>query len=116
MKKKAEQPVSHPDDLIVVGIRFSFQAKENPDGDDRLPLPAVDIEQTFEAPDSVEFLDEVVAAIRDRRLFGFIMQERANTAVSSGDWVKKTFKEMISESDDGSPTIKLPNVQTISSR
>src|ERR1700749_583842 len=72
MKKKAEQPVSHPDDLIVVGIRFSFQAKENPDGDDRLPLPAVDIEQTFEARDSVEFLDEVVAAIRDRRLFGFI--------------------------------------------
>ena len=80
----------HPDDLILVGIYFAFQAKLNPDVVDPPPLLAPELEQTFEAAEAGDYLDRVSKAIRGRRLFGFLFQEQAESAVGAGDWIAKT--------------------------
>ena len=40
MSEKSTKSVPHPDDLIVIGIYFAFQAKLNPNNDDPPPLYA----------------------------------------------------------------------------
>ena len=44
MSEESTKSVPHPDDLIVIGIYFAFQAKLNPDNDDPPPLYAPEIE------------------------------------------------------------------------
>jgi hypothetical protein len=101
---------AHPDDLMTVSISLAFQAKRNPDIDGPPPLFAVEIEQTFEAAEATEYLERVISAIRERRLFGFTLQQQAESAVGVGDWIKKTTEEVIAEGGN------LPNVQKIIAR
>jgi hypothetical protein len=114
MSEEPTNPVPHPDDLIVVGIYFAFQAKLNPNIDDPMPLYAPEIEQTFDAAEAADYLDKVSKAIRERRLFGFLFQEQAESAVGAGEWIAKTDKEVMAEAaSDADARINLPNIQKI---
>ena len=96
MAKKTERPVPHPDDFMIVGISLAFQAKLNPD-DDGPPLHTTAIEETFTAADAADYLEKVVSAIRERRLYGFMVQEQAECAVGAGEWIEKSIEEVIAE-------------------
>jgi hypothetical protein len=114
MSEEPTNPVPHPDDLIVVGIYFAFQAKLNPNVDDPMPLYAPELEQTFAAAEAADYLDKVSAAIRERRLSGFLFQERAETAVGAGEWIAMPIEEvMAEEARDADTRINLPNIQKI---
>jgi len=116
MKEKPAKPVPHPDDFVTVTISLAFQAKLNPDTDDPPPLDAIEIEETFRAADATDYLEKVVSAIRERRLFGFMLQEQAESAVGAGDWIEKTFEEVIAEATAENAAVRLPNVQRIKVR
>ena len=114
MSDDPKKTTPHPDDLIVVGIYFAFQAKLNPDVADPLPLLATELEQTFEAAEAADYLDKVSDAIRERRLFGFLLQEQAESAVGAGDWIAKPVEEVMAEgARDADTRIALPNLQKI---
>ena len=97
MAKKLERPTLHPDDLMAVSICLTFQAKLNPDDDDPPPFHTTEIEETFSAADAADYLEKVVSAIRERRLYGLMVQEQAECAVGAGDWIKKSIEEVIAE-------------------
>jgi hypothetical protein len=113
MSDELTKSAPHPDDLIVVGIYFAFQAKLNPDIDDPTPLYAPEIEQTFEAPEATDYLDKVTDAIRERRLFGFLFQEQAESAVGAGEWIARPVEEVIAEAREANTRFNLPNIQKI---
>jgi hypothetical protein len=116
MTKKTERPVPHPDDLMAVSICLTFQAKLNPEDDDPPPLHTTAIEETFTAADAADFLERVVGAIRERRLYGFMLQEQAESAVRAGQWIEKTIREVIAEATAEKVDVRLPNVQIIKMR
>src|SRR5438552_3420987 len=97
MAKKPERPTLHPDDFMVVSVCLAFQAKLSPLADDPPPFHTTEIEETFSAADAADFLEKVVGAIRDRRLYGFMLQEQAESAVGAGLWIEKTIEEIIAE-------------------
>ena len=97
MAKKTERPAPHPDDFMIVAVSLGFQAKLNPDVEDPQPLDAIGIEETFSAADAADYLEKVVSAIRERRLYGFMVQEQAECAVGAGEWIKKSIEEVIAE-------------------
>jgi hypothetical protein len=113
MAKKTEQPVPHPDDFMVVGISLAFQAKPNPEVEDPQPFDLTELEETFRAADAAEYLEKVVSAIRERRLYGFMQQECAECAVGARDWIEKTSAEVIAEATAEKVSVKLPNLQKI---
>jgi hypothetical protein len=96
MAKKTKQP-AHPDDLMVVGISLAFRAKPNPEVDDPPPFDMIEMEETFRAADAADYLEKVVSAIRGRRLYGFMQQECAESAVGAGDWIERTIEDVIAE-------------------
>jgi hypothetical protein len=116
MAKKTERPTLHTDDLMAVSICLTFQAKLNPDADDPPPFHTTEIEETFRAADAADFLEKVVGAIRERRLYGFMLQEQAESAVGAGDWIEKTIEEVIAEATTENVGVRLPNVQRIKLR
>ena len=97
MITKPKKPMPHPDDFMVVGISLTFQAKLNPEVDDPQPLDTTEIEETLAAADAADYLEKVVSAIRERRLYGFMLQEQAESAVGAGDWIEKTIEEVLAE-------------------
>ena len=116
MAKKTKPPASHPDDLMVVSLCLAFQAKLNPDDDDPPPFDATEIEQSFGAGDAIDYLEKVIVAIRERRLYGFFHQELAKSAVSGGQWLAKTTLEVMSEARAETAALRLPNLQVIKRR
>jgi hypothetical protein len=112
-KKKPERPAPHPDDFMLVAICLAFQAKVNPDVDDPPPFDAAEIEEAFCAADAVDYLERVVAAIRERRLYGFLQQEAAESAVGAGQWIKKTTAELVAETRTENVPVRLPHLQRI---
>jgi hypothetical protein len=116
MAKKTERPTQHPDDLMAVSLCLTFQAKRNPDDDDPPPLHTTEIEETFTAADAADYLEKVVGAIRERRLYGFMLQEQAESAVRAGQWIKKTIEEIIAEATAENIGVRLPDVHKIKLR
>jgi hypothetical protein len=116
MAKKPERPTQHADDLMVVSICLAFQAKLNPDDDDPPPIHTTEIEETFRAADAADYLEKVVVAIRERRLFGFMLQEQAESAVGARQWIEKTIDEVVAEARTENAGVRLPNVQMIKVR
>jgi hypothetical protein len=106
MTKKTERPEPHPDDFMIVTLSLEFRAKPNPKVEDPLPFELTASQYTPPIEEAADYLDNVVDAIRGRRLFGFMMQEGAESAVAAGDWIEKTTEEIIAEAkaenDDGS--------------
>jgi hypothetical protein len=116
MAKKTERPAPHPDDFMIVAVSLGFQAKLNPDVEDPLPLDAIGNEETFAAADAADYLEKVATAIRERRLYGFMLQEQAESAVGAGDWIEKTIEEVIAEATAENADVRFPNVQKIKLR
>ena len=97
MAKKTERPAPHPDEFMIVTVSLAFQAKLNPEVDDPPPFDGIETEQTFAATDAADYLEKVIGAIRDRRLYGFMLQEQAESAVGARQWIKKTIEEVVAE-------------------
>jgi len=116
MAKKTELPAPRPDDLMIVTISLAFQAKPNPEVDDPPPFDSIAIEQTFAAADATDYLEKMIGAIREGRLFGFMMQEQAESAVAARQWIKKTIEEVVAEGTTETISVRLPHVQTIKLR
>jgi hypothetical protein len=73
-------------------------------------------QQTFTAADAPDYLEKVVGAIRERRLYGFMLQEHGETAVGAGQWIKKTIEEVVAEATADNVAVRLPNIQRIKLR
>jgi hypothetical protein len=116
MKENPAKPVPHPDDFVTVTISLAFQAKLNPDTDDPPPLGVAEIEDTFRAADATDYLEKLISAIRERRLFGLLVQEQAESAVGAGQWIEKTVEEIVAEATAENVGVRLPNLQKIKLR
>jgi hypothetical protein len=68
------------------------------------------------AADAADYLEKVIGAIRERRLYGFMLQEQAECAVGAGQWIKKTIEEVVAEATTENAAVRLPNVQGIKVR
>ncbi len=116
MPKKTKPPTSHPDDLLVVSVCLTFQAKLNPDDDDPPPFDATELEQSFGVRDAGDYLEKVIVAIRERPLYGSFQQELAQNAVSTRQWIAKTTQEVLAEGPTELPAVRLPNLKKITWR
>ena len=116
MVKKTQRPTAHPDDFMIVAVSLAFQAKLNPEVDDPLPLDATEIDETFSAADAVDYLEKVVSAIRQRRLYGFMLQEQAESAVGAGDWIEKTIADVIAEATAENVGVRSSNAPVVEQR
>jgi hypothetical protein len=97
MAKKTERPELHPDDFMVVSVNLAFRAKLNPEVDDAPSFNVTAVEETRRAADAADYLEKVVSAIRERRLYGFMLQEQAESAIGAGHWIDKTTEKAIAE-------------------
>jgi hypothetical protein len=101
---------------MIVTVSLAFQAKLNPEVDDPPPFDTVEIEETLTAADASHYLERVVSAIRERRLYGFMLQEQAECAVGAGQWIEKTLEEVFAEATAENVRARLPNLQRIKVR
>ena len=92
-----------------------FKRSEIQEDDDPPPLHTTAIEETFAAADAADYLEKVVGAIRERRLYGFMLQEQAESAVGAGQWIKQTIEEVVAEATAENAAVRLPYVQSIQS-
>jgi hypothetical protein len=97
MTVKPKKPMPHPDDLIVIRMSLTFQAELNPYAKDPPALDVTEILDTMSVAEAPEYLEKVVSAIRDRRLYGLMQQQAAEFAVGSGDWIEKLPEDLIAE-------------------
>jgi hypothetical protein len=97
MITKPKKPMPHPDDFIVIGISLTFQAELNPEAQDPPALDVIEILETMGTAEAPEYLEKVVSAVRDRRLYGLMQQQAAESAVGSGDWIEKLPEDLIAE-------------------
>jgi hypothetical protein len=95
MPTKHDNSRKPPDDLMFLSVRLQFQAKLNPDVQNPQPVEITEIENTFSAADAAPYLEEVLAAIRGRRLYGHMMQEAAEGPVASGQWIAMTAQDIV---------------------
>ncbi|WP_057851032.1 hypothetical protein [Bradyrhizobium valentinum] len=94
MPRKSKKSSPHPDDFMVVSVTLQFQAKPNPNAEDPPPFDFTELQETFLAVDAAEYLEKILAAIRDRRLCGFMTQQAAESPVASGDWIAMTTEDL----------------------
>jgi hypothetical protein len=116
MIKNPKKPMPHPDDFMVVTVGLAFQAKLNPEVEDPMPFDAIGMEETFAAADAADYLEKVVSAIRERRLYGFMSQEQAESAVGAGDWIEKTIEDVIAEATAGNADERSTNATIVEPR
>ena len=77
MAERKQRPAPHPDDLMAVSVALDFQAKFNPKADDPPPFDSMGFQTTLSAADAADYLESIVRAIRERRLYGFMVQSCA---------------------------------------
>jgi hypothetical protein len=97
MSKKPRKPMPHPDDLMVVSLSLEFRAKTNPSVEDPPSLEAIGFQNILPAEEAAEYLESVVDAIRAKRLYGFMVQASAESAVGAGDWIEETIDDLIAK-------------------
>jgi hypothetical protein len=101
---------------MIVAVSLAFQAKLNPEVDDPMPLDAIGYDETFATADAADYLEKVVSAIRERRLYGFMLQEQAESAVGAGDWIEKTIEDVIAEATAGNADERSANAPVVEPR
>ncbi len=89
MSVKTKKPVPHPDDFMDVTISLKFRAKPNPGVGNSPPIEIAELRSTSSAADAEGYLKRVVNAIKERRLYGFMAQDVAESAFGAGDWIEK---------------------------
>jgi hypothetical protein len=87
----------HPDDFLCVSLALDFRAKLNPSADDPPPFNFMGFESTMRASDAADFLQSVLHAIRGRRLYGFLVQQAAESAVGAGEWIEQSPEDTFAE-------------------
>lgn len=97
MAKKIGRPEPHPDDFMTVTISLEFRAKLNPKASDPPPFDTTAVELALPAAEAANYLEKVLNAIRERRLYGFMLQDAAESHVGAGEWIKKTTDDLIAE-------------------
>lgn len=97
MSERPRKPIPHPDDFMVVTLSLEFRAKPNPSVEDPPSFEMAESQYTPPIEEAAEYLESVVNAIRAKRLYGFMVQEFAESAVGAGDWIEKTIEEVIAE-------------------
>lgn len=97
MAKKSKSVVQHPDDMMLVSLSLAFLAKINPDARDPKQFGTMGVKYTMPAEEAPEYLDAVARAIRERRLYGFLAQKAAESAVDAGDWIERPIEETFGE-------------------
>ena len=95
--KPVKAAAAHPDDFMVVTIELDFRAKVNPDKADPPPMASTSVTVCLPAEeDTADFLEDVAEAIRERRLYGFMVQEAAESPVGCGEWIGKALDDVLS--------------------
>jgi hypothetical protein len=97
MAKKTGKPEPHPDDFVLVTVSLEFRAKPNPEVSDPPPIDTSEIQYTMAAAGAADYLDRLASEPRERRLYGFMVQNFAESAVGAGDWIEKTIDEVLAE-------------------
>ena len=83
--------IPHPDDFIEVHATLKFRAKVNPEATDPAPVVWTDVGIELSAAHAADFLEDVVRATRERRLYGFMLQYSAEG--QADDWLKGTVED-----------------------
>ncbi len=110
MTKKTGKPEPHPDDFILVTVNLEFRAKPNPEVNDPQPFDTTEIQYTMSAAEAADYLERLASAARERRLYGFMQQDGAESAVRAGEWIEKTAEEAIAEARAQEEKQESPNV------
>jgi hypothetical protein len=97
MTETPQKPLPHPDDFMVVTVGLEFRAKLNPHVEDPPSFELTQLEYTPGKEEVADYLESVVHAARERRLYAFMVQEFAESAVGAGDWIEKTIEEVLAE-------------------
>jgi len=61
------------------------------------PFETTGLQYSMGATEAVDYLEAVVRAVREKRLYGFMVQDAAECAVQAGDWIGKTVEEILEE-------------------
>jgi hypothetical protein len=85
-----------PDDLMLVSINLTFNAKSIVDDH------PIDVSTEFETclpaeEETAAYLRSIADAIDEGRLFGFMQQESASCPVNCGEWVERTVEDQAAE-------------------
>src|SRR5260370_3441558 len=110
MQKKTGKPGANPDDFILVTVNLDFRAKPNPEVNDPQPFDTTEIQYTMSAAEAADYLERLASAARERRLYGFMQQDGAESAVRAGEWIEKTAEEAIAEAKTQEEKQQSPNV------
>ena len=103
--------------LKQVTVALKFNAQVNPKDDGAPPLGVTETEITLEAVEAADYLEQVLAAARERRLYGLMVAEAAESHVASGSWVGLTIDDVLataraySERDNRAP--RLPGLSKV---
>ncbi len=97
MAKKTGKPEPHPDDFMLVTVSLEFRAKPNPEVSDPPTFDTTEIQYTMPAAEAADYLERLASAARERRLYGFMVQETAESAVGAREWIEKTIDEVFAE-------------------
>ena len=89
MSAKPKKSPPHPDDFMDVTVSLKFRAKPNPEIRDSPPFEITELRSTSSAAEAEGYLQRVVNAIKERRLYGFMAQDVAEGAIGVGDWIEK---------------------------
>jgi hypothetical protein len=49
--------------------------------------------------ETAQWLEDIAKAIRERRLYGFMMQFSAESPVATGEWIEKPLSEVLAEQE-----------------
>jgi hypothetical protein len=91
-------PEPHPDDFMLVTVSLEFRAKLNPRSSDPPPFESTtEIQYVMLAANAADCLEKVVSAIRERRLYGYMVQDAAESHVGAGEWIEKTAEDEVAE-------------------
>jgi hypothetical protein len=116
MTKKQKERL-HPDDMMVVTVALDFQAKIDPTDSDAPPFETTAVELCLPAAEAAEYVQEVLDAIKGRRLYGFMVQELATSAVDAGQWIKKPLEELRAEAAERDSSMpRIPHLGSIKVR
>jgi hypothetical protein len=97
MANKMEKPMPHPDDFMLVTVSLDFQAKLNPEVENPPEFETTSVECTFSAVEAADYMEKLVRAIHERRLYGFMAQEFAESAVGAHQWIERTTDDLLAE-------------------
>ena len=88
--------IPHPDNFMVLDIGLKFRGKLGPNIED---APALEIShrRVLAASRAEQFLERVLSAVRERRLYGLAAQAIAESSVGAGEWVAVEITDLMAD-------------------